>query len=897
MDPSALEKLRFTDEACFDLFSQRLRALAPPPSTTTVAWLIDEVMWALCEEIGFGRSYAGGLLQVTDKAPTQLEIYCRLVREAARTGATLAGILATHLVAVVIQGEPLLGRFLKCCTVMRAKGTYTLSGPLPVLTQLIDAGEIDSALGYLDLLEAVFSQPLSYNPSSRFSYLLPEAVRGFPKTRRQFQIAQLTRVARADLRLIDPYLEGLRKGLGGLSSDALAEFVRQALAHNRANLTTGQAFLALASDTARAAAATLQNSASLSPSIGTLRRYLQARLGRSIVVRSLADFPAGQRPEKALVCSDGHTIYLADEIDHFDRRDQNQALYKTLVALEALLIEAGTYDFDLQRAMDRYPEIGVYALPSESAALQSPCDAQRFFSAFASPLLAEDLFWFLELGRVMRWTARHYPGLWVKTRPLLFPANGAAQNETVANHPLGFLYRRLLLEEEQEDVFTVKVPYGDYRRTDATVETSAAILCRIYEPLRVRLGDRLRSYRPFPASLGWRPYWALLSAAQAPRQPAVDRIVRTLSEHGASVYRADLHRRLEERSGFLSAEDIKDLVLQRVGADGPSASVELSQLDWERLLEENGVLTIDAEPADLYANRYPEWDHLLHDYLRDHVTLFERQLATDSKDAFYADTLERHCGLVARTRRAFELLKPERLKILRPWEEGDDCDYRALLDYAVDRRLRRQPSERLFIKRLKQDRDVAVLLLIDLSRSTANMVSGGSARVIDVAKEALVIFCEALLVVGDSFAVAGFSGSGRHAVHYFPIKDFAEPMTDEVKRRIAALQPQRSTRMGAAIRHAAEHLSRHDARARLLIMVSDGFPNDLGYKGEYAIADTRRAVQEARARHIHVKAITVNIGSDPRLDDLYGRHHHHVIGDVRELPGKLLRLYGTLTRH
>ena len=101
--------------------------------------------------------------------------------------------------------------------------------------------------------------------------------------------------------------------------------------------------------------------------------------------------------------------------------------------------------------------------------------------------------------------------------------------------------------------------------------------------------------------------------------------------------------------------------------------------------------------------------------------------------------------------------------------------------------------------------------------------------------------------------------------------------------------------MGAAVRHASTWLARVESRVRLLLVVSDGFPNDLGYKADYAIADTRRAVQEAQARNFHVKAITVNIGSDPRLDDLYGRRHHHVIGDVRELPDKLLRLYGTLT--
>ena len=102
--------------------------------------------------------------------------------------------------------------------------------------------------------------------------------------------------------------------------------------------------------------------------------------------------------------------------------------------------------------------------------------------------------------------------------------------------------------------------------------------------------------------------------------------------------------------------------------------------------------------------------------------------------------------------------------------------------------------------------------------------------------------------------------------------------------------------MGAAIRHATFQLRDLPAQARLLMILSDGFPNDLGYKADYAIADTRRAVQEARAQGFFVKAITVNMGNDPRLDELYGRSHHHVIGDVADLPDRLIRLYGALTR-
>jgi nitric oxide reductase activation protein len=223
-------------------------------------------------------------------------------------------------------------------------------------------------------------------------------------------------------------------------------------------------------------------------------------------------------------------------------------------------------------------------------------------------------------------------------------------------------------------------------------------------------------------------------------------------------------------------------------------------------------------------------------------------------------------------------------------------DYRQLIDAAVDRRIGEPPSDRLFIKRVKDRREVAVLLLVDVSRSTANCVPGSEASVLEIEKEAVVILCEALTVLGDALAVAGFSGSGRLGVDYFRIKGFDESLSEEVKLRIGGLQPQRNTRMGAAIRHAARELASQPAQVRLLLILSDGFPNDTEYKGGHAVADTRQARTELIARGIRFHALTVNLPADPQLDQLYGKARHHVVSDVRELPGRLLRVYSALTR-
>jgi len=380
------------------------------------------------------------------------------------------------------------------------------------------------------------------------------------------------------------------------------------------------------------------------------------------------------------------------------------------------------------------------------------------------------------------------------------------------------------------------------------------------------------------------------------------RLKARLAENGADAYTADVRRRLMERQGALSPEDLEEIVFSREEAGpwgappaGAALDIDLSGIDLSEILGRSATAAPGETEAEGSVFRYREWDHQLGDYIPDHVRVREAPTPEIRSD-FYADTLARRHGLVSRIRRAFELLKPEALTILRRWPEGDEFDYRALLDYAVDKKAGLIPSDRIYIKRIKQHRDVAALLLTDLARSTANAVFGSEFSVLDLEKEALVLFCEALQVVGDAFALAGFSGTGRLGVDYYRIKDFDGPVDESVEARITGLQPLRSTRTGAAIRHAAARLAPAPARVKLLIILGDGFPNDIDYKREYALADTRQAIAEARAMGIHARAITVNIVGDAKLDALYGSFHHNVISDVRELPDKLLRIYSALTR-
>jgi nitric oxide reductase NorD protein len=909
---SPLERLRIADPETHGWVVEQVGLLTRDPSDEALALLADEIIWGLSLEPGLGRAMAQGLLDLLARGsedPQRLFAALRkfgdMVHGAARTGATLGRLVATFAPPVLQDGGRLLDRFESTLAVMLSKGTYTLSAPLEVMSELINAGDAACAAAYLELLADVFQQEISYNQSLRLVYLLPKIVRGFGAQRRSFQIEQLHRLARVDLQLVEAFQEGLDKGLGLLDAGALTAFTTAALEKFVRDRDLGIRFLSLASKVGQNACAALQRVVPLVQVQDRLRRYLSARMGRSPAVKPLSEL-SGCREDSPWVCSDGFNIYLPDEIDRCSRAAENAALYNALVRLEAGYFECRTFDFDLERAADAYPEMRPWrrALPGDNPR-EILCDGERFVQGFAPSAPARDLFDIFEQARVAAHLARSYPGLVAQVMPMM---RREAQHTGFLHtaHPLAGVFVRLVLA--MEGPRTTIPPYSvlqsrladlfdSHMDANSPVEASARLVCLAFDILREALGSRINRYTPLRFPFARRIHWHRVSAAHAAFEREAHRIKMRLKAKKLHVYRSDLRDCLIRRQGRICADDIVELVLAGgQEAAGDRAVLDVSQLELEDLLD-RAMVTSPASMGDgSDAARYPEWDHQLQDYLQEHTYVRDLQVPATGNGGFYGRTLKRHRGLVARMRRAFELLKPERLTLLRQWPEGDAFDYRALIDFAIDRKAGRIPSDRLFVKRLKQERDVAVLLLTDVSRSTSNPVAGGQATVLDVAKEALVLFCEALQVVGDDYAVAGFSGTGRHAVDYYAVKAFHEPLNDAVQARISALAPQRSTRMGAAIRHATATLAGAPSRVRLIIVVSDGFPNDLGYKADYAIADTRKAVQEARSRNIHLKAITVNIGCDPRLDDLYGRAHHYVIGDVRELPDRLLRLYGTLTR-
>ncbi|MFZ1982851.1 MAG: hypothetical protein WAU91_00460, partial [Desulfatitalea sp.] len=795
-DLEPLERLRIADPDTGLWVKGRVALLAPPPAAALLDRLADETIWALSLEPGLGRAVAEGLLRLMGSAADQVAIYIQEVHRAARTGPTLARLLAMHLVAVVQAGGTMLERFTACVAVMRGNGTYTLSEPLEVLTELLNAGDRASAEAYLDLLAAVFGQELTYNQSVRLVYVLPRSLRGFVPRRRSAQIEALGRVVRADLQWVDSFLEGMTKGLALLAPPALTQFLDQALEHNRQAPKSAGTFLSLASEQGEEACARLQVAVPLAQVKGRLDRYLSARLGRGLTIKPISQLPqAADGGDTPWVCADGRFIYLPDEIDGFGTPEENRAAAKALVRLEAGFFEYGSFAFDLERAADTYPEVAQQVgAPRDASQGAAVGDARRFFAGFDRPALAEDLFDLFEQARVMRRMAHGYPGLVAQTLPLLQAQVRHLARAGHWKHLLAPLYGCLVLALAPDDSAAPHAAalalegaqcFDQQISVDSPVEACAQLVCRVYGACVHALRSRGRSYAPFIPPFGRKLRWALVAVALAPQAALADRIKVRLAEQGVSIYRADLQNTLSRQQGQISAEEIQTLVLAR---NPQAAAAGAIQMDWSRLdlaalLRAAGVDPGPAADSGGPAFYYPEWDAQLQDYLHDHVRVQETVVAAGGDGDFYRHTLDQYRGLVARIRRAFEFLKPEGLVLLRQWPDGDAFDHRALIDFAVDLRAGRIPSDRLFIKRLKQERDVAALLLVDLSRSTANAVVGGQGTVLGVAKEALVLFCEALQVVGDTFAIAGFSGTGRHSVDYFRIKNFDEPLGATVQGR------------------------------------------------------------------------------------------------------------------
>ncbi len=294
---------------------------------------------------------------------------------------------------------------------------------------------------------------------------------------------------------------------------------------------------------------------------------------------------------------------------------------------------------------------------------------------------------------------------------------------------------------------------------------------------------------------------------------------------------------------------------------------------------------------------YPEWDYREARYKRNWSWVQEKRLA-ESNMAETSRLMNQYSNALKRLKKAIQSQKPTRMAPKLRQLDGDDMDLNAVVSYVAEKVAGRSPKADIYKRREMRQREISVTLLADMSTSIMQHLPEGGGRLVDRVRAGVLLFAESIEEVGDSYSIAGFCSKYRDNVSYYMIKDFDEPFSQEVRSQIGGMSGRLATRMGAAIRHATASFEGIESRRRLLLILSDGRPEDYDDGGDrrYLHEDTRMAVKEAVSKGVHPFCITVDTMANQYLPQIFGKGHYLVLDHINSLPNKLPEIYFRLRR-
>lgn len=609
--------------------------------------------------------------------------------------------------------------------------------------------------------------------------------------------------------------------------------------------------------------------------------------------------------------TDTESIFLPNQVGQFLNNEENFLLYKLMVSFQWACLYTGTFT----------PPPSLLTTDTGRHPLE------RFFSDFAPPATARSLYHFFETGRVLSFLTDELPGLMREAANILprlpLSADTAESFNLLDRLQLGLLRGKWSGTGESE---IVEHAVFLLRRCQARGADNQVCLHAIQElmPLLAQEED-LSATQPlvFQGSLRLQEVW---NQRLKRRQERELRFINALTVHLRQMGQKRAAQEEEKKSQptvvgqqgegvslvieteHQAPQSMPPLTSVHIDNQEIPLTEELTQLAQEIRqdlggLPENYISSAAGKAGQGFSATHPaipaegegvtapvvydEWDYRRKGFRKNWCVVTEKEVP-QVLTSFIEQTLEKYKGQIRRLRHQFELMQTQE-HFVRRQRDGNDIDLDALIESLADIHAGQPPSDRLFIRLSRERRDIAAYFLVDMSNSTEGWVG-------KAIKEALVLICEAMEVLNDRYGIYGFSGMRRLRCELFPVKRLDERYSRAVRERIGAIGPREYTRMGPAIRHMSSLFAQVEAKIRLLIVLSDGKPEDYDdYKGEYAIEDTRHALLEAKARGIHPFCITIDRQAHDYMAHMFGEVNSIFIDEVRRLPARMPEIYRTLT--
>ena len=659
-----------------------------------------------------------------------------------------------------------------------------------------------------------------------------------------------------------------------------------------------------------------------------LTLFTEGIAGRYLHIRGTEEFKLNPRLnlDMGAMGQSHDTLFLPEEL-----ATATPAGYRVLVMDQLGLRECGTLKFRMAKALEQIPDLANRYQPRKDLSPRTG-DYRILFDSFDQPNIAERLFLLLDQARIQAYMVSTYPGL---------------KRHLISHHEYLLAYEPCemdLLGQGMEwlrgAVFSQELNSGpgwqalylalqEQSGADLSVYDSVASLCKIY--------DQVVAEYEVPDST---PY-------QQKDESLVDWLNR---EQRIEDWEEDLDEINEDMATQAAANEIptgqETEAVQGEGGDGSQREAGLD-IETKELKDERDALKrrVDMERSSIQhalgndrsaarSYRYDEWDHLNRRYLRAWCRVFEEELISES-----AEDID-HLKRVIRdyqpiVQRQLEQIRPTGLERVRRVQDGDELDLTAIIEARQDLRAGHSPDERYYSRKERVQRDVCAVFLVDQSASTDDPIHPPEPtdwssydeeaevdlragwysalepeefeapeqtprKIIDLERDAMVVMAASLDALGDSYGIYGFSGYSKDNVEIFVAKEPEDKFSQKTLQSIAAMQPRGSTRMGPAIRHGSHKLMASGHAMKVLIVISDGFPQDCDYGPErgnhdYGVEDTAKSLLEAQQKGIETFCITVDKSGHDYLKRMCPDERYMVIEDMEDLPDQLTKVYATLT--